>query len=100
MSLYQGTTLELAEKLFWRKRMGAEDSLWHSAANRNGISPLPGCSNRTRLCGTARQTAMLLTRRLRRTVGAPAFRPGESFLRIGLSALACRPPENRREKQR
>jgi len=37
MSLYQDTNLELAEKLFWRKRMGAEDSLWQARQTAMGF---------------------------------------------------------------
>ncbi len=51
--------------------------VWHSAASRNAID------------------ASLATHG-----GSPGLQAGESFLRIGLSALACRPPENRREKHR
>ena len=68
MSLYQDTNLELAEKLLWRKRMGAEDSLWHSAASRNAID------------------ASLATHG-----GSPGLQAGESFLRIGLQPWPANP---------
>src|SRR6266849_6148287 len=66
-ALYQGTTSEFAEKLFGRRRCIGDS------------------------CDTARQAAMLLTPRLRRTVGAPAFRPGKA-LKIWALALASADP--------
>src|SRR5260370_41469328 len=51
------------------------------------------------LRGTARQAAMLLTRRLRRAThgGSPGLQAGESFLRIGLQPWPADPRKSSRK---